>query len=676
MLILSDERRCSIQAFCSFVMLLIVYMSSPYLTQMNLSGNIDAISSALIVISACVLTVPLGKVLSSLISSLILMLSLAFNLANGLYYEVQQYYFSITTLYLITEIGGLLEANTVAVKAIALSGIFICTGIFFVLARVALPSNIGKSLAASALLFCAYFLTQLYYVKITDEHRFSKYEASPITYFIRSSGLLPFVRLDSEVLAALERKTLIKKIKQSPEAPLPENYSVENIYRLLGKATPSNSEVNPLFPFYNSTNTSKAEERRQLEDMIEHDYNVLIVMLESVRASEMGLYGAESSATPFLDKLGRNAIHAEKFYATTNFTVKSEHAVHCSTYDKMRGSPISKRDIPVRTHCLPRMLRDIGYSTYWFHGNTSSFYNRDEYLPKLGFQEIISSDELNKAEKFDVLGWGMKDPEIFEVALDKLESADGPFYAEILTVSNHMPFNFDWDIEFPSFLDSHSNLFERYRRGIYYTDQAAKEFYKKFKKSKLSENTILIFTGDHGIWTFDDEQGKTELKKNEEFFRVPLIMEYPGSKAESLPGIASHLDIAPTILDILGYEGSSDFLGQSLLTNELQRKSRAIYLLTEQAIALRFEDRACIPTIQCQDNTNCYHTSKVSPPESQCYRLDPRQDVLTTGAILNPSSNYIKSADRALLDFSQMAITLGTAPEYFENDIQNAENPD
>lgn len=647
----------------NFLVIMLVYLSTPYIKIMGLSGNLDAFCVGLLVVGVCQFCLIAGRNSGALLAALVICLVLVFNIGSKFYLDQQQYYLSMQTFYLVTEILSPLASH--ADWKLVLGGTILAASMcaFVHVARQASFNNKFLSLTSSSVLVASVFALQVVYAGITREEVFDSSEATPVGHLIRSSGVLPFVVFDHEWMVDQERKSILNKMLADPTMSFPEKYSLDTIYASLGrKLGLPLAIVDPKYPIYTRTIKEGNQTVSRLE--AKKQYNVVVLVLESVRASEMGVYGSSESATPFLDSLARKNIFASKFYATSNFTVKSEHAINCSIYDFMIGAPVSKRGMPVRTKCLPEMLaKEKNYRTLWFHGNDKGFYNRGEYLPKLGFQEVYSAKELNDDGQRPVLGWGISDPVLFDIALDKLASIEGPFYSEILSVSNHMAFDYDWGIEFPLNLVKQTTMFERYRRGIYYTDQAVKSFYKKFEESSLFDNTILVITGDHGIWTFSDDR-KSGLTKNEEFFRVPLIMTIPDRERIRVEGTHSHLDIAPTLLDIMGIELDNAFVGQSIFSKSLEKSNRALYLMTEQALSYRFKNKVCIPSVQCQNNINCYNNREATPASTQCYAIDDDQDLLLGAEGLTSDGSTVSSSERALFDYAQMALELGTAPQF------------
>ena len=168
-----------------------------------------------------------------------------------------------------------------------------------------------------------------------------------------------------------------------------------------------------------------------------------------------------------------------------------------------------------------------------------------------------------------------------------------------------------------------------------------------------------MITGDHGVWTFD-ERTRSRLDRNERFFRVPFILRTPDGRTGTLSARASHLDVAPTVAELVGVDPGDAFLGRSLVDPATERAQRVVYLMTEQALSYRLGDRACLPSVQCESNLNCHRLPEDELPETACYRLDPGADPLR-----DPPHSHSASTgaglmeDRALFDYSQMALELG-----------------
>nr|WP_246386851.1 LTA synthase family protein [Litorivivens lipolytica] len=370
-----------------------------------------------------------------------------------------------------------------------------------------------------------------------------------------------------------------------------------NHYRQLSMFTLAPSYVSPIHAFFVSSQStsprgtegqSKAEllfeslNRVSIDDgdfeadkpTTRNNFNVVVIAIESMRASLLGMYGTLPSVTPALDKFGEQNISVRNFYANTNFTVKGETAIWCGIFDQSVKPPYSKFSSEIKNlRCLPEILAENGYDTLYFHGNSGRFYSRNEYLPIVGFDtlEFFDSDRralLNMPE----IGWGASDESIYKYMLEELKKRDGgsPFFAHFTTITSHYPFHWDWGVDTPNFIDQldESTLYKNYLKSASYNDYAFSQFLKAFQESPLVENTILVVTADHGIWYFPESlQSSSIVKRNETFFRMPLFIYHPDIVGGvEIDQVSSQIDIPPTLLGLLGMDQYKDqFIGKDMM---------------------------------------------------------------------------------------------------------------
>ncbi len=295
--------------------------------------------------------------------------------------------------------------------------------------------------------------------------------------------------------------------------------------------------------------------------------NVIFFVMESVRDAETGYTGGGvESITPNLDKILNSGLRFDNFYANSHQTIRGEISILCSIFDFSRGSPISNRLMDLRARCLPEILKEKGYGTHWYHGNEKTFFNRGDFLPTLGFDRII--DQYYVEEHFpdaEQKGWGIADVDMMRIAFEDLSQQQQPFLAQIVTLTNHFPF--DWGFE-PVDAESSENdqVYNHFLRGVNYTDKSLGVFWDLLQRSELKENTILVVLSDHGLWMAsaeDDDQDLALMHRNQ--FKLPMAIWHHEIEAESYSRLASQIDIAPTILDMLGLEyGEHAFIGESI----------------------------------------------------------------------------------------------------------------
>jgi len=118
----------------------------------------------------------------------------------------------------------------------------------------------------------------------------------------------------------------------------------------------------------------------------------------------------------------------------------------------------------------------------------------------------------------------------------------------------------DWD-------EVLGNLIARYDASIFYLDKCIGSLWHTLEQLDLDDNTLLIITADHG----DEHNEHGQLFHGgslyEEVIRVPLIIYYPEMlpKGKRISEMVAHIDIIPTILDVLELPPEKNIKGVSLL---------------------------------------------------------------------------------------------------------------
>lgn len=435
--------------------------------------------------------------------------------------------------------------------------------------------------------------------------------------------------------------------------------SVAN-YRALNMLTLSPAYFSPIHAFFISLDSNEqlleSEQRAAADFAVMNtpldgaavspaaaDYNVIVIMLESVRASTIGVYNGKPSLTPNLDAFAKRHIYARNFYANTNFTVKAETAIWCGVMDHNAKPPLSKYSDQLSLNCLPKLLNEKGYSTRFYHGYQSDFYSRDRFLPKVGFRhQYFHADAV--PDETRRIGWGIADEAMYSLMLDDLSTVTAPFFAHITTLSSHYPFKWEWPQ--PQVAPKPGNdgeaLFGNYQRAVQYEDYAFGQFWDKFRRSPLAKNTIVVVTADHGVWTFaGDMDMSNQVLLDEQFFRMPLMIYHPGvTESVEIEQVSSQLDIAPTLAAMLGLSGES-FVGKNMLAAveqpwALMMKSGQLTVRVDDTLC-RIRDRSCAGLHQeCVAHQFGELFLEKFTDMQQCYRL--HGDLLREGRYLEVSN--------------------------------------
>ncbi len=435
-----------------------------------------------------------------------------------------------------------------------------------------------------------------------------------------------------------------------------------------------------VFPFFQTPNDKKGINRK----------NVIFIVLESVRKYET-IERNGISLTPNLNKIAVRNFSPKYYYANSNQTIKAEIALLCGVHDFLVGTSISAgNNQEVKTNCLPEILKRNGYRSYWFHGAEADFFNRDKFLPKIGFDELhdqakIQHSLYKQGKSYTLRHWGIEDPYTFDYALEYLENEEQPFFAEILSVSNHHPFadtelNPKEDYFHPDLPLKTEEIYNRYQHMVNYTDKALGKFWRKFQSSKLYNNTVVVISGDHGIWLFpgdkDYKDSSEALFKYEAYLRMPLTIYFPDKQFTNEIDIKlSQVDVPVIISNYLGLKEATAF--QSKLDREIVDQilndrttvhnfSYPIFSSIGDNFYYRNFNFICYPPVQTNDECEdyllrCVEDHNVLKTDKTCVSL--AGDVLTRAkAKVTKLVDYDIQTPNIVVDYFRKSIYFGLMP--------------
>ena len=266
--------------------------------------------------------------------------------------------------------------------------------------------------------------------------------------------------------------------------------------------------------------------------------NVVIVLMESLSAKLMTRFGNEKQLTPYLDSLFQKSLAFNNFYSAGTHT---NHALYASLYSFpsiMKRNAMKGSAIPTYTG-LPTILKDNGYHTMFFMTHESQYDNMNAFFRSNGFEDVYSQENYPKEKIAN--HFGIQDDYLFEYALPVLrKSAESgkPFFATLLTITNHPPY------VIPNYFKPHTQ--EPEWQVVEYTDWSVAKFMTAASKEKWFDNTIFVFFGDHGKMI-----GKADSELPESYNHIPFMIYGKDIPAQERNDFAGQVDIAPTLLGLL-----------------------------------------------------------------------------------------------------------------------------
>ncbi len=311
--------------------------------------------------------------------------------------------------------------------------------------------------------------------------------------------------------------------------------------------------------------------------------NIVLVLEESFGSVFVGSLHPEGPAcTPHFDSLVSEGLLFTRIYATGNRTVRGVEASLLS-FPPIPGQSIVKRPLNENLFSLPSVLKSMGYQTVFLYGGRSYFDNFQQFASHNSFDQIIDQTDFSNVT-FETI-WGVCDGDLFDNSLhtfDSLHSEGRPFFATIITVSNHKPYLYP-EGKIPYDPKKQDRI-----HAVRYADFAIGEFVRKAQSHEFFDSTIFVFLGDHGARVYGWQQIPMDSYEIPILFYCPALIP-PGQRVEVL---GSQMDLAPTLLDTLNLSYSSKFFGRSLF--KVQQGQNFALLSHNRDVALLRNNRLAV----------------------------------------------------------------------------------
>jgi hypothetical protein len=289
--------------------------------------------------------------------------------------------------------------------------------------------------------------------------------------------------------------------------------------------------------------------------------NVVVVHLESTGAEYLKSYGSADDPMPRLTALSRHALLFENAYTTYPETIRSFFATQCAVYPALDTRAEDYE--PAHAPALAGLLAEHGYRTGLFHPGRFRYLGMEEALRNRGYQTREDAGDIGGERESS---FGIDEASAVRRMLAWVDERPAePFLLTYMPIAGHHPYDAPPPYPFPNDSDA-----GRYRNALHYADDSLAALLDGLRQRGLEGNTLFVICGDHGE-AFGQHEGNYghTLFLYEENVRVPLLIVAPGLIEGSRVGrVASLVDLAPTVLDLLGLSAPGEYQGRSLLSAE------------------------------------------------------------------------------------------------------------
>ena len=304
----------------------------------------------------------------------------------------------------------------------------------------------------------------------------------------------------------------------------------------------------------NSYDKSQSPVARLIVDSgVPKKMNVVFILMESMSADFLKVRENGKTITPYLNSLIDKSYYFENFYSAGTHT---NHGILASLYglpSVLDKNMMKNVDIPL-CQGIPSILQDKGYRTMFFMTHEAQYDNVNAFLLENGIQEIYSQEDYPKEKR--VNNFGVPDDYLFEYGIAKIneKAADHkPFFATLLTISNHPPYIVP---------DKYKSVSDDIQHQIVaFADDAIRAFMQEAAKTIWYDNTIFVLLGDHGRVV-----GSQIYDMPLSYNHIPLIIYSPTFEdaPKRFGQFGGQVDVFPTILGLLNQSYMNNTLGIDL----------------------------------------------------------------------------------------------------------------
>ncbi len=287
---------------------------------------------------------------------------------------------------------------------------------------------------------------------------------------------------------------------------------------------------------------------------------VVLITIDTLRADRLSSYGSDRVATPHIDRLAGEGIRFANASSTVPFTLPAHSSIMTGLYPPSHGVRENVGYVLApELVTIAERFRDAGYRTGGF---VSAFVLDARWGIARGFDTYVDDFDLDAMAGANLGSVQRAGPETIGHALEWLDAlgGPGPFFMWLHLFDPHDPY------EPPEPFRSEYQG-RPYDGEVAYTDSLIGDFRSALEQRGLFDEAVVVLTADHGEGLGDHGESYHGFFVYDSTVHVPLIVRLPGGvEAGRVVGDAvSHVDIAPTVIELLDLDRAGAAQGRSLL---------------------------------------------------------------------------------------------------------------
>ena len=296
----------------------------------------------------------------------------------------------------------------------------------------------------------------------------------------------------------------------------------------------------------------KPETRAQRPEKL----NVLLLTIDSLRA-DMPWTGYSREIAPNLTALAKESVVYTHAYSVSSYTAKSVAAMLTGRYPSSLYrsgyffANYAKSNVFFTEALQEKGIRTLGWHSHMYFGRGKGLeqgFGVWELVPGITFDP--QTDNHITSEKMTKLGIEL---------LGKSENTGGQFFAWAHFMDPHDVYN-----KHPGAPDFGNKGRDKYDSEVWFTDMWLGKLLDFCKQQPWWKNTAVIISADHGEAFGEHSMYRHAFEVWEVLTRIPLLIKAPGAEPRRIEQRRSMIDLAPTVMDLMGQPALDGFMGKSL----------------------------------------------------------------------------------------------------------------
>ena len=316
--------------------------------------------------------------------------------------------------------------------------------------------------------------------------------------------------------------------------------------------------------------------------------NIIIIMLESIPAEHMPVYGYLRNISPNIDLLAEKSIVFNNAYASASHSDYAQTSFLSSRYTLI-NSYRNFFNLNFPRVFIWDVLKENNYSTAYISSQDDDWANMIRYYNK----DTLDVYNFSLADGIYDYGSGNAkkdyDEKTVESVINWINQTSGPFFLYTNLQANHYPYSYPENnsVFIPDNVSLMTSYFDiakedytaslnRFDNALFYTDKQIGKLMEFLENKSLLDNSIIILSADHGE-ILERRHGylRHGFGVYEEEVRIPLMIYFPDVSARVVDGKIRRLDVVPSVLNISGFKSSEEFQGK------IMRKNQDIFLFAQ-----------------------------------------------------------------------------------------------